>query len=106
MYKLIIAEDDVNQRRGLSNIDFRSLGIELVCACENGERALKAHQELRADIIMTDIVMPQMSGIEFLKAARDISGSTVFIVISGHEDFKYAHQAIELGVIHYVLKPF
>lgn len=106
MYKVIIAEDNYNQRKGLSNINFSEYGMELIGSCENGKKALEIHKRFKANLIITDIVMPEMDGLEFLTKAREISDETFFIITSGHQKFSYAQKAIELGVIYYLLKPF
>lgn len=106
MYKVIIAEDNYNQRKGLSNINFSEYGMELIGSCENGKDALDIHKKYKADLIITDIVMPEMDGLDFLAKARAVSEETLFIITSGHQKFSYAQKAIELGVIYYLLKPF
>lgn len=71
----------------------------------NGEDALKAFQENPADIVLTDIRMPVMDGLELIRKLQELSVFFVPIIISGYSEFSYAKTAMHLGVIHYLLKP-
>jgi len=106
MYKAIIAEDEDMIIKGLTNIiDWEGLGIKLVGSANDGESALNLYKEQRPDIIVTDINMPVLSGLEFLRQVREMDKRPTFIIISGYDNFKYAQQAIPLGVMNYILKP-
>lgn len=106
MYSLIIAEDDKWCREGLANIDWKKYNVHLAGVFEDGLSAYNYHKKNPCDLIITDIQMPNLNGIDFLKKAKKINDKTLFIVISAYTEFEYAHQAIELGVASYVVKPF
>lgn len=106
MYKVILAEDNYSQRRSLVKVDYPMVDMELIGDFHCGEEALEAHKKNPADLIITDIRMPGMTGIEFLDEARKISSDTLFIITSAYAEFEYAKKAIDLGVCAYILKPY
>jgi two-component system response regulator YesN len=106
MIRLLIAEDESIARRGLvENVDWRGNGIELVAAAENGMEAYLLAQEFTPDIIVTDVCMPVMDGLELIQKIRQTMPSIRFIILSAHEEFAWAQQAIHFGVDNYVVKP-
>ncbi|MGO4528098.1 response regulator [Paenibacillus sp. 2TAF8] len=107
MLKVLLVDDEMYIRKGMHElIDWRSLGMEIAGEAENGLEALNKAECLRPDIIITDIRMPILDGLELI---REIDKSPtlepIFIIISGYHDFKYAQQAIRYGVQDYILKP-
>lgn len=107
MYRLLIAEDEYSTRKWLSRkIQWEELGIELVAVVDNGADALSRLLEDRAiDVVMTDIRMPFMDGIELLQKIRENGLSTEIVILSGFGEFEYAQQALQQGVRDYLLKP-
>lgn len=106
MYRLVIADDEKTIRETIASlIDWKSLEIEVVAVCKNGNEAYDAILDEYPDIVLTDIRMPGMSGLEMIKRLRDAGGAIEFIILSGYGEFEYAKQAMELGVDHYLLKP-
>lgn len=106
MYRLVIADDEKTIRETIASlIDWKSLGIEVVAVCKNGNEAYDAILDEYPDIVLTDIRMPGMSGLEMIKRLREAGGAIEFIILSGYGEFAYAKQAMELGVHHYLLKP-
>ncbi len=106
MIKLLIAEDEYIVRRGIiSSIDWESLDIEVVGEAENGAEALEKAKKLKPHIILTDIRMPVMDGLEFVSNLKISQPNVKVIVFSGYDDFSYAMRAIRLGVSEYLLKP-
>lgn len=81
------------------------LDIDVAGAANNGFNALKVMESERIDLILSDIRMPIMSGTEFARRAKAINPDVKIVFISGHEDFNYAKQAIELNASAYLLKP-
>jgi two-component system, response regulator YesN len=106
MYRLLIVEDEKWEREGLRDfIDWGAMGIELVgCACD-GEEGLRIAEERRPDIIIADIKMPKMNGLQMAKLASALLPELQVIILSGYDDFQYARQAIVLHACAYLLKP-
>jgi two-component system response regulator YesN len=106
MYRLVIADDEVWIRERLAKaIDWASAGIEVAGVAQDGKEALRLCLETKPDVVITDIRMPGLSGLEFLKELKNHSTSAKIIIISGYSDFEYAREAIKLGVTDYILKP-
>ncbi|WP_019909423.1 response regulator transcription factor [Paenibacillus sp. HW567] len=107
MYKVVLADDETISLEGLRTLtDWEELGFEICGACENGEEALSAAAECSPDLVITDIRMPGMDGLELIKRIRQMHmEQPVFIVLSGYDEFEYARTALRYGVRHYLLKP-
>ena len=106
MTKILLVEDESIVRKGIAlSIDWAEYGAEITDEASNGEEALKKCQSTQPDIVITDIRMPQMDGLEFVKKLREILPDTKVIILSGYEDFNYAKRAIALNVSDYLLKP-
>ena len=107
MYKILIVDDEKIERKGISLL-FRRMDIECDLAeAVNGQDALEYLMENEADILLTDVKMPHMDGIELIRQIkdRDINQNMKIIIISGYSDFEYAKLAVKLGVSDYILKP-
>jgi two-component system response regulator YesN len=106
MITVVIVEDEKISRNGLTQIiNWESLDMKIVGLAENGIDGLELVKKNSVDLILTDIRMPFMDGLEFIEAAQKINPDTLFIIITGYEDFSYAKRAITLGVHEYLLKP-
>lgn len=106
MYKLLIVEDEKPLREKMvKNVDWEKHGYQLYQA-SNGKEALKLIEKEDIDILVTDIKMPEVDGIELIEKAQDILDKIKMIIISGYAEFEYAQQSIRLGVSDYLLKPF
>lgn len=106
MYTMLVADDEKWIReRIISSIDWAKIGVTVTGQAADGEEALALSRELKPDIILTDIRMPGLSGLDFLKALNKTGINSKLIIISGYSDFEYAHKAIKLGVSDYILKP-
>lgn len=106
MLKVIVIDDEEIIRRGIANklrrlISYASIEGE----ASDGEEGLILTERIQPDIVVTDIKMPKIDGLHFIKKAQEISPNTRFIIISGYEDFSFARQAVRLGVSDYLLKP-
>lgn len=107
MITVLIVDDEYYVRVGIRNrIDWTALEMEIAGEAENGQQALAMLLSLRPDIVIVDIRMPGMDGLQFIHAARDGGSQARFVILSGYNDFEYARRAIALGVDEYVLKPF
>lgn len=106
LYRIMVVDDEEEIRLGIiKKIDWEANGFVVVGDAENGQDALEKAEKLQPDVIMTDIKMPFMDGLELGKRLAESMPSTKIIVFSGCDDFEYAHKAIKINVIEYVLKP-
>ncbi|WP_234117949.1 response regulator transcription factor [Clostridium hydrogenum] len=106
MHKLLIADDEAIIRKGLKSVlDWGSLDIEVVGEAEDGEIALTLIEKLRPDIVLLDICMPFLNGLELVKKIKDIDENFIIIIITGFDEFEYMHEALKLKVFDYLLKP-
>ena len=106
MYRLIIADDEPMIVKGISCLaDYKSMGFEITGTCSNGEELLNAVKQNACDVIISDVSMPEKSGIDVLKYIFENNLPIKVIFISGFSDFEYAHSAIRFGVVDYLLKP-
>ena len=104
--RLLIAEDELWLRKRLvSTIDWSSYGISNVYEAEDGGEALEIALKEKPDIVITDIRMPELSGIDLMKKLNENSIFSKMIVVSGYDDFEYAQGALRMGAINYLLKP-
>src|SRR5690554_759504 len=106
MCNLLIAEDEKSLREKVTgNVDWEGLGYKLFVA-KDGEEALEIIKREPIDILVTDIRMPGMDGLELTERAKSINDQLKVIIISGHAEFELAQSSIRLGVEDYLLKPF
>lgn len=106
MWKLVIADDEPKIRRGIEKIlNWHDFNIEIVGEAEDGEIALEVIEEKTPDIILLDINMPFLNGLNLLQKLRDINNKSIVIIISGYDDFSYAQKALKFNVFDYILKP-
>ncbi len=106
MLKLMIADDERMIRESISAlIDWKSLGIELIGTCSDGIEAYNMILDESPDIVLTDIRMPGLSGLELVERISQTDMDTQFILLSGFGEFEYAKQAMKYRVHHYLLKP-
>jgi len=106
MYKLMVVEDEAMIRRGIVNsVPWQTLGFEVACEGKNGKHALDILKTNPVDVLLTDIKMPIMGGIELAKKAREMYPDIEIIILSGFSDFEYARQAISFRAFDYLLKP-
>ncbi|MDL2293628.1 response regulator [Ruminococcaceae bacterium OttesenSCG-928-D13] len=107
MKKVLIVDDEPNICALISNLtNWDELGLSCVGKAYDGESALAQIENLRPDIVITDIQMPKMDGMTLLKHARERYGDTIsFIIVSGFKQFDYAYEAIKYGVVDFLLKP-
>lgn len=106
MVKVFLVEDEFIVREGIkNNIDWSKFGYEFCGEASDGELAFPMIQKLKPDIVITDIRMPFMDGLELSKLIKKELPETEIIILSGHEEFEYAKEAIRIGVAEYLLKP-
>ena len=105
-YRVLLVDDEEEIRTGISRkIDWAALGFTLVGEAGNGEEALELAEQMRPDVVLTDIKMPFMDGLELCRRLRQSLPAAKLVVFSGFDDFEYARQAVGMGVSEYILKP-
>lgn len=106
MFKILVADDEKFIRKGIITILERDLEEEVECLeAKNGLEALEIAKTENLNLIVTDISMPGLDGLEFIKSLKEINHSANVIILSGYENFDFARTAIKLGVKEYVMKP-
>ena len=106
MLRLMIVDDEKVIRETIrSFIDWNEIGIEVVGVCKDGVEAYDMILDEYPDIVLTDIQMPGLSGLELIERIMTADKSIEFVILSGYEDFEYAKTAMKYGVKHYLLKP-
>ena len=106
MYKILFVDDEEAVRKSIIKwVDWQALGFTVVGDAENGQEALEKVAALEPDIIITDIQMPYMDGLQLAEELRREYPEKGVILFSGYDEFEYAKQAIKLGVTEYILKP-
>ena len=105
MVKVLIVDDDKLARQGLIlSIKWDDFGMKVVGEAPNGVKALQFLDENPVDLVLTDLAMPLMSGIELMKQARTKHRHVLFVVLTFHEDFETTREALRLGAIDYISK--
>lgn len=106
MLKVFLVEDEFVVREGIkNNIDWKSHGYEFCGEASDGELAFPMIQKLKPDIVITDIRMPFMDGLELSKLIKKELPWIEIIILSGYEEFEYAKEGIKIGIAQYLLKP-
>ena len=105
-YKVFFVEDEVIAREGIrDHVDWQANGFEFCGEAPDGEMALPLLRSIQPDVLITDIKMPFMDGLQLSKIVRERMPWVKIIILSGHDEFEYAQKAIHLGVTDYLLKP-
>ncbi|MDF2925668.1 MAG: two component transcriptional regulator, AraC family [Paenibacillaceae bacterium] len=105
-YKLIIIDDEDIIRNGLQNVvDWTSLGFEVAADMQDGRDAIEYIQNNRVDVVITDIKMTYVSGLELARYIFENKPEIQVVIISGYKEFDFAKQAMSYNVSHYLLKP-
>ncbi len=107
MLKIVVVEDEALVRRGIVlAVDWAALGCVVVGEAANGEDGVREIERFDPDIIITDIKMPRMDGIEMVHLLRERGNTAHVIILTAYGSFAYAQSAIKLGATDYLLKPF
>ena len=105
--KVLVVEDEEMIRKGIVlTVDWESLQCTVVGEAANGLEGLQKARELKPDLIITDIKMPQLDGIQMLTRLREEGFDTSVIILTAYDDFAYAQSALRQGAADYLLKPF
>ena len=106
MYKVLLVDDEALIREAISeNIQWEEMGFSFMGACENGRQAMEAIEKEQPDLLLTDINMPFVDGMELTKFVYENYPDTKVIIISGFDEFEYAKNAVKYQVLEYILKP-
>lgn len=105
MIKVMLVDDEMLVRLGIKSlIQWESHGFQFIGDAPDGAKALELMKEGPPDILLTDIAMPNMNGIELIEAVKSVYPDTVIIVLSSHNEYEYVRKAMKLGVEDYLLK--
>ncbi len=106
MYTVLIVDDEENIRDGiLNNCDFILFGFDHVYSASNGREALIKIKEINPHLVITDIKMPLMNGLELIEEAKKLHPDILYIILSGYDDFPLVKNALKSNVLDYLLKP-
>lgn len=106
MFKVIIVDDEEEVRKGIiKKIDWPKYNFEVIGEAENGREAVDLMEETIPDVVITDITMPLMDGLELSSLIQELFPTVKTVILTGFNDFKFAQQAIKYGVVDYLLKP-
>jgi|UniRef100_A0A0M0KGA2 YesN/AraC family two-component response regulator len=105
-WNVLIADDEIIIREGIRDaINWSELQLTVVAEAEDGEEALELALEHQVDILLADLNMPIMNGLTLIKQLRTALPHCKVIIITGHDEFVYAQEAIRLSVVDYIIKP-
>lgn len=105
-YKVLIVEDEIHIGQLIKKlVKWDEIGLVCVGTADNGESALRMIQEHSPHIVITDIRMPKINGLDLICMTKEQRDDIRFVVISGYKEFEYAHRALQYGVNDYLLKP-
>ena len=107
MYRVLLVDDEEDVREGLVvEVDWEALDLRIVGLAENGREALEMAERVEPDVVITDISMPFMDGLELARRLRERNPLVKLVILTGYDEFDYARQAVSLSVDEYLLKPF
>lgn len=107
MYRVLLVDDEEDVREGLVvEVDWEALDLRIVGLAENGREALEMAERVEPDIVVTDISMPFMDGLELARRLRERNPLVKVVILTGYDEFDYARQAVSISVDEYLLKPF
>ncbi len=105
-YTILLVDDESAVREGIrARTPWQEYGFSVIAEAGNGIEALELVEELQPDVVITDIKMPYLDGIELIQEIRQAHPTTTVVILSGYDEFTYAQQAMRFGVTEYVLKP-
>lgn len=107
MHKVLLVDDEKYVLNSLaSSINWKEHGFDIVGQARNGLQALDLIDELKPDLVFTDIRMPGINGLKLIKLAMERDSKLQFVAVSGYAEFSYVQKALSYGVLGYCLKPF
>lgn len=107
MYKVVVVEDEKRVRQGIvMGTDWSKINCIVMGEAANGEEGIEIIRKCKPDIVITDIRMPKITGIEMVQKLHEEGMEPKVIFLTAYDEFTYAQQAIQLGAVNYLLKPF
>lgn len=105
-YRVVLVDDEEEIRLGISRkIDWENLGFSLAGQAQNGVEALEVCEQVKPDVVISDIKMPFMDGLELGRRLRQTLPAAKLVILTGFDDFEFARQAVSINVFEYLLKP-
>lgn len=105
MYKLVLADDDIEILEYIEHLlDWQSFGFQVMGTAVNGTQAMQLIEAVGPDLLITDITMPGITGLELVRTAKQKNAALKCIILTCHESFQYAKEALSLGVQDYLVK--
>lgn len=106
MYRIMIADDEESIRNGIAHtLPWQEWGYEVCALCANGQEVLDRLEECRPDVVLSDIRMPGMDGVELMQQLNSRYPRIKIVILSGYSDFEYLNMSIRNRVTEYLLKP-
>ena len=106
LYSVLMVDDEQEVIEVITRkLNWEELGFKVCGSAGNGAEALEMAEELQPDVVMTDIKMPYMDGLELTRRLRSLYPDIRIIIFSGFDEFEYAKEAVRLGAEEYLLKP-
>lgn len=106
MYRMVIADDEPFIIKGLKvMVDWEKLNVKIVGEAENGKKLLQLINDLKPDIVISDIEMPELKGLDIIRTVKEQGLATKVILLSAYQEFSYAKDALTYGAIDYLIKP-
>lgn len=106
MYNVFLVDDEPFIIEGMrALVPWEDYGLKVVGEASNGSEAIKKLETCHVDILLTDIMMPIMDGLELISTLKERHPNTKYIVLSGYEEFEYVKKGMKLGIENYLLKP-
>lgn len=106
MYKMVVVDDEYLVRTGIcETVDWASHGVQIVGTAVNGKDGLQKIEQLQPDVVISDVKMPVMDGMELVRTLNERNYDGIVVVLSGYNEFSYAKSTLEMGVYKYILKP-
>ena len=105
-YKVVLVDDEITIREGFKRLfDWKAHGCEIIGEAADGVAAINVVDTLHPDIVIMDINMPLMGGLEVIQILKKKYPQIAFIIVSGYDDFEYCREALRLKIVDYILKP-
>lgn len=106
MFQVLVVDDEPSAVEYLCDIiRMRCPELSVIATAENGEEGLSKFCEYIPDLVISDVMMPVMDGLDMIKAIKETEEETSVILVSGYQEFEYVRTALQYGVSNYILKP-